>query len=236
MRSESGQLELPKFVPLGDQAILAYFPDEPTSFRFAQSLRHSHLPWILDIVPAYNNVGIFFDPAQIRMRNALDFLDSHVPENDSTTVVGIRHDIPCCYELQLDWKRVTEFTGQPVDYLIKCHCAVEYTIYAIGFTPGFPYMGYVPDVLSGVPRLPAPRLQVEPGSVGLTGRQTGIYPLPRPGGWNLIAKTPLILVDVDDGYFPLRVGDRVQFFRIDEAEFRRLQGERLASGRTGPSE
>ena len=75
--------------------------------------------------------------------------------------------------------------------------------------------------------LPSPRLRVEPGSVGLTGKQTGIYPLARPGGWNLIGRTPLTIVDIDNGFFPLRVGDRVQFTRIDEAEFRRLTGERL---------
>jgi inhibitor of KinA len=70
-------------------------------------------------------------------------------------------------------------------------------------------------------------LRVEPGSVGMTGKQTGIYPLPRPGGWNLIGQTPLTLVDVEEGYFPIRAGDRVQFFRIDEEEFQQLKGQRL---------
>src|SRR5205807_4427751 len=102
-------------------------------------------------------------------------------------------------------------------------------VYAIGFCPGFPYLGYLPASLSDVPRLPVPRLRVEAGSVGLTGRQTGIYTEARPGGWNLIGRTPLQLVDVADGYFPLRTGDRVRFTRIDEAEFRRLLGQRLCS-------
>jgi inhibitor of KinA len=78
-----------------------------------------------------------------------------------------------------------------------------------------------------VPRLETPRLRVDPGSIGLTGRQTGIYTEPRPGGWNLIGRTPLQLVDVADGYFPLRTGDRVRFECIDEVEFRHLQGRRL---------
>jgi inhibitor of KinA len=81
--------------------------------------------------------------------------------------------------------------------------------------------------LCGVPRLESPRLRVEAGSVGLTGRQTGIYTEVRPGGWNLVGQTPLVLVDVADGYFPLRTGDRVRFVRIDEAEFTRLAGQRL---------
>jgi inhibitor of KinA len=69
---------------------------------------------------------------------------------------------------------------------------------------------------------------VEPGSVGITGRQTGIYPLPRPGGWNIIGRTPLTIVDPEAGFFPLGVGDVVQFERIDEAEYARLEGERLS--------
>ena len=75
--------------------------------------------------------------------------------------------------------------------------------------------------------LPSPRLRVEPGSVGLTGRQTGVYPLARPGGWNLIGRTPLELVSVADGYFPLAVGDRVRFRRIDVREYEYLTGDRL---------
>ena len=78
-----------------------------------------------------------------------------------------------------------------------------------------------------MPRLDVPRVRVEVGSVGLTGRQTGIYTEPRPGGWNLIGRTPLELVHVAGGYFPLRVGDRVRFQRIDEREFEILKGTRL---------
>ena len=114
----------------------------------------------------------------------------------------------------------------------RCTAATEYTVYAIGFCPGFPYLGYLPAPLCGVPRLASPRLRVEPGSVGLTGRQTGIYTEARPGGWNLIGRTPLVLVDVADGYFPLRTGDRVRFEPIDRADFVRLEGRRLPSRRT----
>jgi inhibitor of KinA len=127
----------------------------------------------------------------------------------------------------LDLERVAGQVGLTAAEVIRLHAETVYTVYAIGFCPGFPYLGYLPGPLCGVPRLPAPRLRVEAGSVGLTGRQTGIYTEPRPGGWNLIGRTPLQLVDVADGYFPLRTGDQVQFIRIDEAEFRRLLGQRL---------
>jgi inhibitor of KinA len=106
-------------------------------------------------------------------------------------------------------------------------------VYAIGFCPGFPYLGYLPAELTGVPRLESPRLRVEPGSVGLTGRQTGLYPLARPGGWNLIGRTPLTIVDVEQDFFPIHVGDQVQFVRIDAREFDARFGERLPNPRGG---
>ena len=71
---------------------------------------------------------------------------------------------------------------------------------------------------------------MEAGSVGLTGKQTGIYTEARPGGWNIVGRTPLELVNVADGYFPLRTGDQVQFQRIDAKEFEKVQGERLEIG------
>jgi inhibitor of KinA len=129
--------------------------------------------------------------------------------------------------LQLDLDRVAHHTGLPLDRVIDLHTSQPFSVYAIGFSPGFPYLGYLPKQLEGVPRLASPRMRVEPGSVGLTGRQTGLYPLLRPGGWNIIGRTPLEMVNVEDGYFPLQVGDTVQFQRIDLAEFERLEGTRL---------
>ncbi len=146
---------------------------------------------------------------------------------ESTVVPGRLHIIPCCYELALDLERVAAHAGLSPEDVIQLHTATTYTVYAIGFCPGFPYLGYLPDALCGVPRLVSPRLRVEEGSVGLTGRQTGIYTEPRPGGWNLVGRTPLKLVDVAEGYFPLRTGDRVQFQRIDLPTFHRQHGQRL---------
>jgi inhibitor of KinA len=212
--------------PLGDQAILAYLPDEAAALRFAAGVRAAAFPWLFDVVPAYASVGIYFDPARINLKAVREAL-SRVKPVAADAGAGRSHVIPCCYEMQLDLARVVEHTGLTADQVIEEHTAAEYTVYAIGFSPGFPYLGYLPPRLTGVPRLASPRLRVEPGSVGLAGRQTGLYPLARPGGWNLIGRTPLELVNVEDGYFPLRVGDRVRFRRIDEAEYRRLDGERL---------
>jgi inhibitor of KinA len=218
----------PLLKPLGDQAVLACLPDEGAAMRFAAAVRTAGFGWLVEVVPAYASVGVYFDPEQATLntvRTELGRLKPTVAESAS----GRSHIIPCCYEMQLDLARVAEHTRLTPEQVIEQHAAAEFTVYAIGFCPGFPYLGYLPPVLTGVPRLPSPRLRVDPGSVGLTGRQTGLYPLPRPGGWNLIGRTPLQLVCVEDGYFPLGTGDRIRFQRIDDAEYKRLMGERLRS-------
>ena len=184
---------------------------------------------MVDVVAAYVTVAVFYDLARTRFAQLAPTLErlhagsTKARPNDT----GQAHLIPCCYALSPDLARVAEHTGLSSADVIRLHSETEYTVYAIGFCPGFPYLGYLPDRLTGVPRLPSPRLRVEAGSVGLTGRQTGIYPMERPGGWNLIGRTPLELVNVADGYFPLHPGDRVRFVPIEETEFARLRGTRL---------
>jgi inhibitor of KinA len=211
--------------PLGDQAVLATFADEASAARFAHALRGLDVPWLVDVVPAYVTVAVFFKLEIIDFKSVMEALRRlRLPRHAEP---GPLHVIPCCYERQLDLARVVEATGLTLEEAIRMHHSHEYTVYAIGFAPGFPYLGYLPEALSGVPRLDTPRTRVEPGSVGIAGKQTGIYPSPTPGGWNLIGRTPLTLVDLADAYFPIRAGDRVRFRRIDEAEFTRLQGQRV---------
>ncbi len=215
-------------VPLGDQAILTYFAEESAAARFAKAVRRSPEPWVVDVVQAYASVAVYYDPERVDFAEAANSLrlktSLRFPDGETQ---GRRHLIPCCYEMGPDLARVAETMGLTVEEVIRLHTGTEFTVYAIGFCPGFPYLGYLPPELSGVPRLPSPRVRVEAGSVGLTGRQTGIYTEPRPGGWSLIGRTPLTLVDVADGYFPLRTADRVRFERIDESIFRARSGERL---------
>lgn len=217
-----------QFQPLGDQAIMAYFADEALAFRFAAALRQRRDAWLVDVVHAYTSVAVFFDLDRIQsaaVRHQLETVDlTSAVVNESRL-----HRIPCCYDLNLDLDRVAASTGLQPDEVVRQHAATEYTVYAIGFCPGFPYLGYLPSALQGVPRLPSPRVRLEAGSVGLTGKQTGIYTEARPGGWNIIGRTPLQLVDVSTGYFPLRTGDRVRFEPIEPPAFERLQGQRLTT-------
>lgn len=220
-----------KLSPLGDQAVLAYLADEPSAVRFAGAVRETNPPWLLDVVPAYASIGVFFDAEMIGTSEVMEWLRAiRLPPGAQSNEDRKTFVVPVCYEMQLDLARVCEATRLIADAVINLHISTTYTVYAIGFVPGFPYLGYLPPELCGVGRLPSPRVRVEPGSVGLTGRQTGIYPLARPGGWNLIGRTPLTIVDVAAGFFPLRVGDAVRFARIDERRYRELDGERLAAG------
>ncbi|MCI0462545.1 MAG: allophanate hydrolase subunit 1 [Gemmataceae bacterium] len=217
-----------RLVPLGDQAALVYLADEQAAVRFAACVRRLQVPWLVDVVQAYTSVAVYFDLPHLDFARVADVLRRLGADAEREPLPpGRLHLIPCCYEHQLDLARVAEHTQLTPDEVIRLHAGTEYTVHAIGFCPGFPYLGYLPPALCGVPRLPAPRLRVEAGSVGLTGRQTGIYTEERPGGWNLIGRTPLELVNVVDGYFPLLTGDRVRFVRIEEGEFLRLRGERL---------
>jgi inhibitor of KinA len=222
-------MRLINLLPLGDQAVLAYLVDEAAALRFASCVRCAEPAWLVDVVQAYASVAVFFNPDRVRFALVADYLQRlDVDTAGKAAVTPTRlHRIPCCYERQLDLERVARHTGLDAEEVIRLHVAMEYTVYAIGFCPGFPYLGYLAPPLCGVPRLQTPRLLVEVGTVGLTGRQTGIYTEARPGGWNIIGRTPLVLVDVADRYFPLRTGDRVRFERIEEGEFRRLQGRRL---------
>jgi inhibitor of KinA len=215
--------------PLGDQAVLAYHADEASAVAFAAAVMRANPPWLFDVVPAYASVGVFFDPDLTSTASVMAWLAERASEPREPAAVPRSRlvVVPVCYEMQLDLARVCESTGLSSEEVIRLHTAPVYTVYAVGFVPGFPYLGYLPKELCGVGRLPSPRVRVEPGSVGLTGRQTGIYPLPRPGGWNLIGRTPLTIVDVASGYFPLRVGDAVRFERIDEKRYRELEGSRL---------
>jgi inhibitor of KinA len=213
------------WLPLGDQAALGHAADETAALGTATAVRRRSWDWVEDVVQSYASVAIFYDADRIDF----DAVREHLRSVDASEVVdsGTTHRIPVCYDFGDDLDRIAEHIGLSRAAVIDLHAGTEYRVYAIGFCPGFPYLGYLDDRLANVPRLPRPRLRVPAGSVGLTGRQTGIYTEPRPGGWNLVGRTPLELVNVAQGYFPLATGDRVRFEPIDRSTCERLAGRRL---------
>ena len=112
-----------------------------------------------------------------------------------------------------------------VEQTIDLHCATEYRVYAIGFAPGFAYLGEIDERLAA-PRLATPRLKVPTGAVAIADRQTAVYPAPSPGGWNLIGLCPTPMFNPQQvPHMPVNVGDRVQFYPIDQAQYVTLGGQ-----------
>jgi len=113
---------------------------------------------------------------------------------------------------------VAEHNGLSVEEVVRIHSAATYLVYMLGFSPGFAYLGGMPEAIAA-PRLETPRTLVPVGSVGIAGEQTGIYPIASPGGWRLIGRTPLKLFDPErDPPTLLQAGDMVDFVPMDGEE------------------
>lgn len=213
-----------KIEPLGDAAyVVRDLPVSP-AFVAAGALGRLSLPGVSEVVASYDTLGVYVDPDQFD----LDALRSAVEKlTASEQVIGRLHRVPVCYELGEDLDSCCEELGVTESEFVSIHSGQEYLCYAVGFAPGFPYLGYLPPRIAGLSRLPAPRLAVPGGAVGVTGDQTGIYPGGRPGGWRLVGATPLEIVSLRDAYFPISAGDRVSFYPVSLGEYESRKGERL---------
>lgn len=181
-----------------------------------------------EAVASYETVGLYFSKPVASPDGLLASVSKVIggPINTASPEPKLIQ-IPVCYELGPDLAEAAKSLQIPTEELIELHLGTDYRCYAVGFSPGFAYLGYLNDRIASLPRLSSPRPRVEPGSVGITGRQTAVYPSSTPGGWNLIGKCPLTLVDVKDNYFPIEAGDQIRFVRIDDQEFAKQEGERL---------
>jgi KipI family sensor histidine kinase inhibitor len=211
------------FVPLGDRAWLARFPREADARRWALAARSARRRGVVDVVLAYKSASVHFDPDAAE--GIEDWLRSLTPaveaESPGRTVV-----LPVLYD-GADLADIATTTGLRIEEVAAVHAGTIYDVFAIGFQPGFPYAGYLPEPLDRLPRRAEPRVRVPAGSVAIAAGQTGVYPTELPGGWNLLGRTPLSIVDVAAGRFPIRAGDRLKFEPIDGTEFAARLGEPL---------
>jgi KipI family sensor histidine kinase inhibitor len=225
---------------LGDSAVVISIGeaiDTETALRVravAEVIQRKCLPGVSDVVPAFGRVAVYFDPLQAAhldaTREALEVVAREVATNaaapDSRSM-----EIPVCYGAGYgpDLEVVAGRAGKTAAEAAALHASAEYFVQAIGFAPGFPYLGGLPPELA-TPRRETPRPRVPPGSVGIGGAQTGIYPLETPGGWNLIGRTPLALFDpARSEPCLLRAGDRVRFRAITGEEFVTAQSQAATS-------
>ncbi len=212
---------------MGDRAILVELGDD-ISPRINQKVRALYvaakdhrIKGIKDLVPSYRSLMVVYDPLVL----ALDSLESQINEiwntlGDARLPESRTVEIPVVYGDKygpdLEW--IADYHKMTPQEVIRLHTQPLYQVYMIGFMPGYTYMGEVPDALV-TPRRKTPRTRVPGGSVGIAQKQTGIYPVASPGGWQIIGRTPLRLFDPQrKPTCYLEMGDHVKFFVITEQE------------------
>jgi inhibitor of KinA len=213
--------------PVGDSALTVEFGREISTMlneralALADVLEERRFVGYIEAVPSYASVTVFYDGTKIRRSHssAFDyvrsFIHSLLPLAERVLAPSKRFEIPVRFDddAALDIDTIAGHTGFERDEAINLFLDREYRVYALGFLPGFPYMGEVDERLN-VPRRQTPRTCVPRGSVGIAGRQTGIYPVDSPGGWHVIGRTAVnIFVPENDPPVLLSPGDVVRFTR-----------------------
>lgn len=215
----------PRFLPCGDRGLLVEFGNQidPAVNRrvnqFAERVRRLALPGVIQVIATYRSALVEYEP----LLWPSDTLDGRLAplaqEEGGDGVEGRLVEIPTWYGGE-DLADVAAHTGLSVGEVITRHSAAVYTVYAVGFSPGFPYLGGLPPELA-TPRLASPRTRVPAGSVAIGGQQTGVYPQESPGGWRIIGRTCLRLFDPTRAEPSLlAAGDRVRFVSVSEDEYR----------------
>jgi inhibitor of KinA len=174
--------------------------------------------------PAYASLLIDFDPLQLSHEDVGGLVEELAFVAEASVSEPRVVTIPVCYDPEFgpDLADVAAHAGIPVEEVIRLHCSATYLVYFLGFSPGFAYMGGLPERLN-TPRLATPRGHVVAGTVGIAGNQTGVYPVDSAGGWRLIGRTPLRMFDPKaNPPARLQPGDRVKFTAIDRANFAAL--------------
>jgi KipI family sensor histidine kinase inhibitor len=211
--------------PLGDRAFLARFATEDEAACWASAVRAQGWEGVEDVVLAFRSAAVYADPARIDLERLEAALRAVVARPEGRGP-GRRIRLPVLYD-GADLPEVARRCGLTEAEVIGQHCGTDYRVLALGFLPGFPYAGDLPPALCGLPRRDSPRAEVPAGSVAIAGRWTGIYPQASPGGWHLLGRTPLRIVDLEHRHFPIRAGDWLRLEPIGPEDFAARRGERL---------
>ncbi len=209
----------PEITPLTDSALLIKFGDEinvPINNRvhaLAFRLRAQPLIGFQEAVPAYATLAVHYDSLLLTFSQVKEWLTEQLNSlNETSQPAGRLLQIPVIYDGP-DLPFVAQHCGLTIAEVIKLHTSTDYTVYMMGFSPGFPYLGLLPAALQ-TPRLASPRTHVPAGSVAIAGLQTGIYPMASPGGWQLIGRTELSLFNpLQESPFLFSPSDTVRFLQ-----------------------
>lgn len=231
--------EKPKVRFVGGDAIHVDFCDEisldcnrrvhAVYYAILNDLREGRVLGIVEAVPAYSSLTIFYDPRKVRHDSLTSYVSKvfeYVITQPLNELVKPRvFKIPVVYggEFGPDFNDVLKITKLTAEEFIRIHTSKEYTCYMLGFTPGFLYLGDVDDRIA-VPRLETPRTKIPAGSVGIAGKQTGLYGVESPGGWRLVGRTPIKTFDYRrTPPIPIKPGDLIRFYAIDHGEYLKLK-------------
>lgn len=223
----------------GENALMLYFssndkgntvitPEVSDDVQQVSKLIREHLAAdIIDLIPSYASILVMFNLLEIdhhHLRNKLKKLLSSSKSGSSKQ--GKLIELPAYYstEVGIDLPRIAKLAQLTVEQVISLHQSIEYRVYAIGFAPGFAYLGEVDERIA-TPRLTTPRLNVPKGAIAIADRQTAVYPAQSPGGWNIIGLCPIDMFNTKaEPIMPVSVGDRVKFIAIDKEEYLALGG------------
>jgi inhibitor of KinA len=226
--------------PLGDSALTIDFGniiDEDINKKVLQLFHHlksARNQCIIDLVPAYSSLTVYYDVADLYDTGKTSFehmadeiekmlsLDSIITDQKANYF-----EIPVCYaeKFAIDLAEMSKQKGLSPEQIIQIHTSKVYRVYMLGFLPGFTYMGEVDDRIA-IARKPTP-VKLFAGAVGIAGRQTGIYPLESPGGWQIIGRTPVEIFRKEKEQPVLfQPGDEIKFYPITENEFENYQARR----------
>ncbi|WP_347160063.1 5-oxoprolinase subunit PxpB [Pontibacter chitinilyticus] len=222
--------------PMGDAAVVVQFGDSISEAthaliqNFAAYLQQHPFRGLVEFVPAYTTVTIYYDPWLLSEQGkynpytkVVDVIEQTLPQvNQRKAAPNARVvEIPVCYggTCGPDLAFVARLHKLSQQEVIQLHTSAAYKVYMLGFSPGFPYLGGMQEKLA-TPRKETPSPRIPAGTVGIAGNQTGIYPSETPGGWQLIGRTPLLLFDAyREAPSLLQAGDEVRFYAITKKEF-----------------
>jgi KipI family sensor histidine kinase inhibitor len=193
-----------------------------------QLIRQNFTLEIIDLIPSYASILVVFNLLEIdhhHLRNKLKSVLKHC--GSASRKQGRLVELPAYYSLEsgVDLARIAQHAKLTVEQIITLHQAQEYRVYAIGFAPGFAYLGEVDERIA-MARLTTPRLKVPKGAIAIADRQTAVYPAQSPGGWNIIGICPIDMFNAQaEPTMPVEVGDRVKFVAITQSQFFELGGK-----------
>lgn len=230
--------EYTKITSLGDSAVRIEFGNEISLEVynrikiFMKYLNEAPEKTFKEVIPSFSCITILYDPLELMKNNENPYkvIEEKIADILEMPVYELKEDkiiieIPVCYggDFGADLEELANYHNITTEEVIQRHTNRDYFVYMLGFAPGFPFLGGVDDKIA-TPRKQTPRLKIAPGSVGIAGSQTGIYPIETPGGWQIIGRTPLdLFTPNEESPTLLKAGYWIHFNEISEKEFHEIK-------------